>query len=203
MARWSHDVENRREQIIDAAMRVFVRKGYTRATNKDVACEAGITTGLIYYYFKNQEDLLQAVLESRSAFQLISSISADDLEQPPEIFLPEIIKRVLSSLELEQVEGMVRVVASEIPTNIQITQIASDFARRTINMIEHYLQIQAKKGIVRSDIDFTLVGQIIGGGMLGFILRKYLFHEESLNHYSYDDVSRAITTTVLQGICLQ
>ncbi|MEO7018839.1 MAG: helix-turn-helix domain-containing protein, partial [Ktedonobacteraceae bacterium] len=60
MPRTPKVVEDRREQILDAAMRVFTQKGFSRATNRDVAREAGITTGLIYYYFDNKEALLRA-----------------------------------------------------------------------------------------------------------------------------------------------
>ncbi len=60
MARTPKVVEDRREQIIDAAMKVFSQKGFLRATNKDIAREAGITPGLIYYYFENKEALLTA-----------------------------------------------------------------------------------------------------------------------------------------------
>ena len=65
MARTPKVVEDRRDQIIDAAMQVFAQKGFTRATNKDIAREAGITPGLIYYYFENKEALLTAILETR------------------------------------------------------------------------------------------------------------------------------------------
>jgi AcrR family transcriptional regulator len=47
MPRTPKVVEDRREQIIDAAMRVFAQKGFSGATNKDIAHEAGITPGLI------------------------------------------------------------------------------------------------------------------------------------------------------------
>jgi len=62
MARTPKVVEDRREQIMEAAMRVFAQKGYMRATNKDVAQEAGITTGLIYHYFDSKEALLKALV---------------------------------------------------------------------------------------------------------------------------------------------
>src|SRR5436190_1207531 len=55
MARTPKVVEDRREQIIDAAMHVFAQKGFTKATNKDIAHEAGITPGLIYYYFESKD----------------------------------------------------------------------------------------------------------------------------------------------------
>ncbi|HJT57159.1 MAG TPA: helix-turn-helix domain-containing protein, partial [Ktedonobacteraceae bacterium] len=63
MARTPKVVEDRREQIIDAAMHVFAEKGFVRATNKDIAREAGITPGLIYHYFDSKEALLKAIVD--------------------------------------------------------------------------------------------------------------------------------------------
>src|SRR5260221_7083408 len=70
MARTPKVVEDRREQIIDAAMRVFAEKGFGKATNKDIAREADITPGLIYYYFESKEALLKAIIETRSPVQM-------------------------------------------------------------------------------------------------------------------------------------
>jgi TetR/AcrR family transcriptional regulator, mexJK operon transcriptional repressor len=51
------------EAILDAALKVFSEKGFHRATNRDVATEAGIASpGLIYHYFMDKHDLLRAVL---------------------------------------------------------------------------------------------------------------------------------------------
>src|SRR5487761_871977 len=105
MARTPKVVEDRREQIIDAAMRVFAQKGFSRATNRDVAREAGITTGLIYYYFDNKEALLQAVLEAYSPAQILAQVTPEMLEQPPEVFLPLLLQRVLNIAENEQFLG--------------------------------------------------------------------------------------------------
>src|SRR2546421_3407222 len=87
MARTPKVVEDRREQIIDAAMSVFSQKGFTRATNKDIAREAGITPGLIYHYFENKEALLKAIIETRSPLQLVSFLPPEVLMLPPEVFL--------------------------------------------------------------------------------------------------------------------
>src|SRR2546426_4715714 len=101
MARTPKVVEDRREQIIDAAMRVFSQKGFTRATNKDVAREAGITPGLIYYYFESKEKLLEAVIETRSPLRLMTSLPPQVLMLPPEKFLPFMIRQVLGIIEGE------------------------------------------------------------------------------------------------------
>src|ERR1700686_5698167 len=102
MARTPKVVEDRREQIIDAAMRVFAQKGFARATNKDIAHEAGITAGLIYHYFKSKEDLLGIVIEERSPLQLLTTFPIQAFDLPPEQFFRLFFTRVLNILEEEK-----------------------------------------------------------------------------------------------------
>ena len=53
------DITNlRRAQLTRAAYKVVGQKGYYDFTVRDIAREAGLSTGLIHYYFKNKEDLL-------------------------------------------------------------------------------------------------------------------------------------------------
>src|SRR5512141_961309 len=46
------------ERILEAAVKVFARKGYTAATVAEVAREAGVADGTIYLYFKSKDDIL-------------------------------------------------------------------------------------------------------------------------------------------------
>src|SRR5204863_9317244 len=108
MARTPKVVEDRREQIVDAAIRVFSEKGFARATNKDIAREAGITPGLIYYYFESKEALLTAILEMRSPFMILTSIPNEAFELPPEFFLRMMLQRVLSLVETENFIQLIR-----------------------------------------------------------------------------------------------
>ena len=54
--------QERRRQILEAAMAVFSRKGYNAANVSDVASEAGVSQGTIYWYFESKEELLTAGL---------------------------------------------------------------------------------------------------------------------------------------------
>ncbi|WP_218574627.1 TetR/AcrR family transcriptional regulator [Reyranella sp. CPCC 100927] len=54
--------EERREQILTAAILLFGRDGFHRTTVQDVADEAKISAGLIYQYFRDKEDLLFAAI---------------------------------------------------------------------------------------------------------------------------------------------
>lgn len=53
--------DNRQAALLDAAARVFRHKGYSASTMRDIAREAGMLPGSIYYHFPTKEDLLLAV----------------------------------------------------------------------------------------------------------------------------------------------
>ena len=55
--------EERRDQILDSAVRLIVTNGHSSCTLEQVAAEAGVSKPLIYKYFPRREDLLKAVLE--------------------------------------------------------------------------------------------------------------------------------------------
>jgi AcrR family transcriptional regulator len=55
--------QERREAIINSAIKVFARKGYDRATMDDLVSEAGCSKALIYLYWKNKAELFTSILE--------------------------------------------------------------------------------------------------------------------------------------------
>jgi len=50
--------EERREQLLCAAKKLFVKKGYRGTTTDEIARKAGLTKGALYYHFKKKEDIL-------------------------------------------------------------------------------------------------------------------------------------------------
>lgn len=54
--------EARREQIIQAAVACFARKGYHLTTMDDIVAESGLSKGSLYWHFKNKRDLLIKVM---------------------------------------------------------------------------------------------------------------------------------------------
>ncbi len=61
MARITKDPEERKEEIIAAAQKLFEEKGYENTMMSDVAKSIGISQGLPYRYFKSKLELLDAV----------------------------------------------------------------------------------------------------------------------------------------------
>ena len=76
---------DKRTRLIVAANRLFHRHGYERSSIADIAVEAGVPVGNIYYYFKTKDDLAEAVTERRIAFiaawlQDLDGSSANSIE---------------------------------------------------------------------------------------------------------------------------
>jgi len=203
MPRTPKVVEDRREQIIDAAMRVFAQKGFMKATNKDVAREAGITPGLIYYYFQSKEALLKAVLEERSPIQVVSTITPEMLEQPPEVFLPMLIKRVLDVVESEQFLGILRVMLPEILHNPEVTPLLNGFAQRILAFLGRYLRIQIARGTLRADLNPDITTHALIGSVVTLMGRRQFLHDPQVTAYTHEEIAQSVVATILQGIQAQ
>ncbi len=199
MARTPKVVEDRRDQIIDAAMQVFAQKGFTRATNKDIAREAGITPGLIYYYFESKEDLLKAIIETRSPAQLMTTLPPQVFELPPEVFLRMLILRALSIIESEQFIPLVRMLLPEIAHNSEIASITASFIQRILGFLGTYFEKQVEKGALRP-INGVLTAQVAIGSALAFILRRQIVCDPVALEYTHEHIANAVCETVLQGI---
>ena len=201
MARTPKVVEDRREQIIDAAMRVFAQKGFVRATNKDVAHEAGITAGLIYHYFESKEALLMAVIEGRSPLKVLTALPKNAMSIPPEQFFPLVIQQILRVVETENFIALIRVVLPELLNNEQsyLAQVVPASLHRGLSFLGEYLEVQMQAGVLRR-ADTIIHTQMLFGSMVGVILRRQVLRDPVALKLTHEQIAAAITETFLHGL---
>jgi len=60
------EVEVRRAEIMSAALQLFAQKGYLKTRTQDIIDKLGISRGLLYYHFKDKEDILYCLIEKNS-----------------------------------------------------------------------------------------------------------------------------------------
>jgi AcrR family transcriptional regulator len=199
MARTPKVVEDRREQIIDAAMRAFSQKGFTKATNKDIAREAGITPGLIYHYFENKEALLKAIIEGRTPVRLLNTLPPQVLTMPPEVFLRFMILQVLGIVEEEKFVQLLRVFFPELVYNPDMAQIAVGVIQRVIGFLGSYFESKMEIGEIKR-ADPALAAQVLLGSVMAFVLRRQIMHDPLALQYSQEQMADSIIETVFKGL---
>nr|WP_106420531.1 TetR family transcriptional regulator [Salinicola tamaricis] len=93
------EAEATREALLDAAEIVFLERGVSRASLEQIARQAGMTRGAVYWHFKNKSDLFHAMLD-RVKMPLRQLL--DDVEDPERPHAP------LTSLRLACLHALER-----------------------------------------------------------------------------------------------
>lgn len=62
--RWERRKESRPSELVNAALTLFVERGYAATRLEEVASRAGVSKGTLYLYFESKEDLFKAVVRS-------------------------------------------------------------------------------------------------------------------------------------------
>jgi AcrR family transcriptional regulator len=90
---------SRRQEIIDAATKVFARTGFAETSVQDVADEAGVVPTAVYYHFAGKDELFDVVLQSVIT-ELDETVErARPPDDDPAVALPQIIGAVWNWIE--------------------------------------------------------------------------------------------------------
>lgn len=207
MARTPKVVEDRREQILDAAMHVFAEKGFARATNKDIAHRAGITPGLIYHYFESKEALLMTIVESRSPLKIEGTISPDILALPAQTLFRVIVMRVLNIVETEDFIAFVRMLIPEIlnsETGLH-KQLAPVIMPRILGFLSRCIEAKIASGEFRpiEDGNVSFYAQSLFGSLVTFVLRRQVLHDTAALAYTQEQVADIVVDMFLHGLVVR
>jgi AcrR family transcriptional regulator len=199
MARTTKVVEDRREQIAEAAMRVFAQKGFMRATNKDIAKEAGITTGLIYHYYSSKEELLRAIVQLRSPSQLTRELSPQMLDMPTETLIRTLMLQMLAVVEGEQFVQLLRVFLPEAIHNPRLAALGLPSNQEATRFLADYLVAKMESGELRKG-DPSMAAQVLMSGIMGFVLRRQILNDPLALQYTHEQIVDSIVGTALHGL---
>src|SRR5262245_12106322 len=111
----------RRNQILDAATKVFAEKGFHRATIKDVAKAAGIADGTIYNYFDSMTALMLGLLdrlnETEDRAMSLQQVAEGDLEAQMRSYL----QHRFESIEAQGLD-LLQVMMSELLVDAELRE---------------------------------------------------------------------------------
>ena len=180
---------DRRQELLDAAVRVFARKGFRAARGGDIAEEAGVAHGLLYHYFRSKDEVLETIF--RDTWHLLVA-ETERIEQSG-VPLPEQLRRFAriylgSWLATPELIG---VLVREIARSPQVGETVDEIGG-VFRGLARMFAAARERGDVRADCDATLAAWAVYGALeeilTGWVLGQLPSEEE--------DVERAIATVV-------
>lgn len=88
-----------KEKILQAAQRVIIAHGITGATMRGIAQEAGLSTGAIYHYYKNKEEVLYDVMDNSLSESTRMAEKSKYIKEDAEVVIAEITDKILKRFE--------------------------------------------------------------------------------------------------------
>jgi TetR/AcrR family transcriptional regulator, fatty acid metabolism regulator protein len=153
--------EEKRRQLLDAAVRVFARKGFHASRVGDIAEEAGVAHGLLYHYFESKDQVLEAVFHDNWSVLLARIGSVEESDEPAADQLRHIAAVVLRTwLHLPDV---VRVVIREFGRSPELSERIGELVQ-PINSIARVIERGIERGEFKQ-VDPRVAATVVYGSI--------------------------------------
>ena len=182
--------QDRRAEIVEAAQKLFATHGYGATRMADIAESAGVTKGLLYWYFDSKESLIAEILrDARRQLRDQQRVAVEDVDDPLErIYLgtAAAVRFVLGNYRLYQVtETPGRDIARVLSQSTQV------HARDSTATIEEGQML----GVVRSN-DSAAAIAYANGGVVNHMCSNAFY---GLLPGSMDEIAHAAARYVVRG----
>ncbi|HJT57520.1 MAG TPA: TetR/AcrR family transcriptional regulator [Ktedonobacteraceae bacterium] len=143
--------EERKNQILEAALAVFARRGFDEARMDDIAQEAGLSKGALYLYYKSKDAIIAAILKLffNRAMNKLQGFLDDEGQKSAREYLMQLNRYFISEMKW---------MASLMPISFQFYAIAArqkevrHFLRQYFKEYVHVLATFIQRGIDRGEL---------------------------------------------------
>ncbi len=155
--------EEKRRQILDAAVRAFARKGYHACRVSEIAEEAGVAYGLVYHYFGSKEEVLETIFRDTWT-QMLARVREVREEGGP---ASEQVRKVTALLlrTWHRDPDLVRVLVHEVTRSPEQLPRQIDEIGHAQEALRGIVSDGQKTGEFRSDLDPQLAATIFYGAL--------------------------------------
>lgn len=170
----------RKQQIIDAARKLIIKKGSEHLTVRAMAKEVGLTEAAIYRHFKSKREIL-SFLMNHIMDTMLHDVERTATENSPSLnTIDQALKQHLS--EIEQRKGMSFQIIAEI-ISLGDKKLNKDVYEKLnvyIDRLKHLLSEGVRSGSVKEDIDLGACALLLFGMIQG------LANIWALSGYNFD-----------------
>jgi len=177
-------LQNRRDQIIDAAIQVFANKGFAGANVADIAAAIGVSKGTIYLYFKSKEDIFTTILTERSFIPYLSGLVEED--QPAEDAFRHVAETYFAYMDRNL--PLFRLVISDAFHFPELAhQVYTTIILKGNQVLAGYLNQLSAAGRIRPLADPFLTARFLMGMLMTYTLSQEIFGGKDITPIARQD----------------
>jgi TetR/AcrR family transcriptional regulator, fatty acid metabolism regulator protein len=190
--------EDRRRQILDAAVRVFADKGFTQCRVSDIAEEAGVAYGLVYHYFGAKDEVLDTLFLERWDVMVALIGDIDRQQIPARDKLYAIASFIVDSYRHDP--DLMKVII------VEVTRAANSFGQTHLDVITRaYDRIAGivEKGQADGEFKSAVTPQFAALAFYGAIeqvLTGWIFGFLPRGEASYEEAKTFVVETICGGL---
>ena len=187
----------KRERILEGALRAFAKKGFYNTRVSEIASEAGVADGTIYLYFKNKDDLLISLFEDRMEW-VIARLEAElqavegDLLTKLRAFVELHFRLAVENRELAEFITVELRQSAKFVKEYKNPKF-SDYLRILQSLIEE----GQHQGVLRADLDSRLVSRALFGALDEVLLHLTLTRTPPRD---VTNEARQISSMIIDGL---
>jgi len=193
---------DRRKEILDAALGVFSSKGFTAATNADIARAAGVTPAALYYYFPSKGELFKAAISERrgAIMPILEGLDGALLDLPPREVLPALARNMVQFMSEERTRAVLRIVFSEGPHDPEVARIYREQVVDTIiRFIMTYVARQMERGTLRR-MPPPLFMMLMAGPLIATLFTRDFLHIPLMAEVTDEELLRQMTEVLIPAL---
>jgi AcrR family transcriptional regulator len=190
--------EARRSQILEAALRLWLRHGFDATAVDAIAREAGLAKGTVYLYFPSKEALLEEALRRYSLVPAMAELAAElegrAFEQAIPIIARELWRRLRANAPL------VGLLFQELPRRPELARAFLEKAVLPTNrLFAAFLERGIAAGTLRR-VDAFVAARALVGMLMIFLLTQEIFGGRDVAPIADDAVPETAAELFLHGV---
>jgi AcrR family transcriptional regulator len=148
--RWERRSDARPKELLSAALELFAQRGFAGTRLEDVAAKAGVSKATVYLYFRNKEDLFEALIREAVVPSIEQAEEMLDAYPGPTV---DLLKMFVAFFERKldgPLPALVKLIVAESANFPKLAQLWVDFGppRRGLALVQRILQ----RGIDRKEL---------------------------------------------------
>lgn len=195
--------EERKEQILTCAKRLFSKNGFYKTQIADIVKSSKIARGTIYHYFENKDDIFITLLgqycRQWEAAIAIRSEEIDLFAITPKEYLQHRIRKTLKFFaEDRHISNIVLRVGIGLPGDLESS--IKEFETIIIQIIMNDLKLGIRQGSVKADIDTEMVANMIAGSLFRIAYLYFGPSRKSGQKVDIDQLTEDISGLLIHGV---